>query len=992
MSEVMDRQPIPREIQKWLHSMDLSYQVHNVQKDLCNGFLFGEILQRTDPNNEEGIDMRMFNTGSNVENRISNWENIRKVCKRKSKRAPYYTIFTDAVIDKIIHKAPNVAFQALVSLYTMKTCKKKEDVYIIRDVDEKDKFKKHDSNIERYKWPTAMTIIADKELQRVKDFKTRREMAKQALLDHKRYMAEERERFRIADFKEIKERNRRMQLSNNNFNSYQVGSKGNFYNSNTSNINEVYTSRDRKKDDTVSKNNEKSLDNQKDKKEEKQNLMTIINKDYQGVNLLSTNFFQSNFNFSGAINSNLLKQERVMYEGEEIVWKYKPKQISQDYGVEAKFGDLIKKNFIEIDHNIELEFKKYSDDRDFKDKEKVKDYTGFFFNRFSLALIKDGPDRPDVSDDGDEYPKLSAIFNVFKMRVSNLDTASQNQGKIIDENQYLEEESQEVIKFIEKISKTLLEIQTFLEIFTTFFSLLYQNNIQIDRILDPVIRICNGVKEKDPRRCETIFLGYGLGTLLRFVSEKPFFRNDVLSIISALITNDKYSHLKVLESIKSKFINDEVNYFHIVSKWMDFTTQGMFDTDLNIYYYRICKRGIKSSCSIIKCKSVKMIITFMKYVNFPLEFKDEIFSLRSSFNWEVLAQILMYCTYFLKRINDFKAKYNYEGNKLKISASGMNEEMEEMLHKDENSIQMNVSDHKTDKIESNIKGGGHTKLPKEIMDNISEISEKNNYSYESNILQIKNPKIGETNEKSKIITSKPIIAEAADNSRNMAENMDLDEEQTNFNEILKEEPIFLEVIESIFNTSSPNLTTKVGFLYLAEIIHFYPQLAERYMKLLIEFKYAKVKDQVLSIEHFGKEKEYTSNLYTEKYIFSGAPLTWNQITVAKVFSKYVDPNKIKSLELTHIQIFHSIILNQEFEESEAKEWLGVYNSMKEHLFVSICSKEYSEAGAEIAKKFFDFERIRDQLLDVRLIKLYNFSQDVPQLFHKVDEDNLQRGF
>ena len=78
----------------------------------------------------------------------------------------------------------------------------------------------------------------------------------------------------------------------------------------------------------------------------------------------------------------------------------------------------------------------------------------------------------------------------------------------------------------------------------------------------------------------------------------------------------------------------------------------------------------------------------------------------------------------------------------------------------------------------------------------------------------------------------------------------------------------------------------------------------------------------------------------------------------------IPKNSIEKLESVHISIFRSIVKEREFEEEFYEEWFEFFNDLKDHLFVAICSKEFSTEAIEIAKKFFDFEKIRNPLLDV----------------------------
>ncbi len=70
MSESSNVSCLPREMLRWLNSLDLAYQVRNIRRDLANGFVAAEMLQRYYP---KEVNIFTYYNGLNVLQKKDNW-------------------------------------------------------------------------------------------------------------------------------------------------------------------------------------------------------------------------------------------------------------------------------------------------------------------------------------------------------------------------------------------------------------------------------------------------------------------------------------------------------------------------------------------------------------------------------------------------------------------------------------------------------------------------------------------------------------------------------------------------------------------------------------------------------------------------------------------------------------------------------------------------------------------------------------------------------
>ena len=842
-----NRARLPRELAKWLQSLDLSYKIKNISRDLANGFCVAEILSRYpvpfvtnlpyDVTNYYRVNMQEFSNGISFSERTTNWNYITEILTKK-----YHMTYPPDLPDKVKCLAPNAALEFLVLLYKFLT---RKNLNVMNQIDETDKFRNYGefTVMPNYMRPTTNLLIRDNETQRIKDDLVRKFKIENIIQNHNKYLAEERE-----NQKNMEQYNKTRKIKLKKIEQSSIGGS--------------------KINSTAEKNNQNNIENNE--------VNDIRNETHSKAS--SDNLKEERINLIGILNE--LNEENREQEN-----------------VENEFKLIIRKNFVETDKNIEMDLKNYSSD---------KDLLEYFFEKINLC-------------------------------------SSENFEKIFSSYEDKEKD------FIGIISRTLIELDPFIKILCQFFEAFYKNNIPWIKFKTTTLNICKSIHDITKDKCDNIFLNFCLNYVLDMIEKNALYRNEMCQFIFSLTSNTSETHLNLLKKIAKKLCGkNEIIFYHILIQCMNNIkdTDEIITQEIVLFYNDAIIKGISSSDDTIVIKSIYLIIQLMRFDYFYcLKYYQDIFKYKNSFNWEILSLILIYCSKMLDLYN--RQKLMTEQNFLQGANIDNEFELEKSEKKEENQGG-EIPIPSDEKLFGDIKG-----------EEMNKIDEQNNKS--------KNEEGGEEEQQSQLSSNKLVSIDKIEdiqkdpNEDNDAKKLENDV-KNKISEIQKSENIILEIIDHIFNLSSPRMTIKIGFIYLAEILEFYPTLAKKYMKLLIEYKDNTIRKEVLKVNKSLEEYEYTMNCFTERYKICGTPYFWNQLVIAGIFRDYVIEN-LERFESTHLLILHSIIIHQDFNEEESKNWILLYNDLKKYLFVSLCEKQFSNVALSILNKIFSFGKILKELLE-----------------------------
>ncbi|XP_071786518.1 spermatogenesis-associated protein 4-like [Asterias amurensis] len=117
---------LPREVFKWLQSLDLTFPIRNIRRDFSNGYIVAEIFSWYYP---QDIQMHNYDNCNGLPGKVGNWSQLQTFFKRRNIEIP------EELMEGTLHCKTDAAELLAQYLYTKLTNRKVKRLALDYDID-----------------------------------------------------------------------------------------------------------------------------------------------------------------------------------------------------------------------------------------------------------------------------------------------------------------------------------------------------------------------------------------------------------------------------------------------------------------------------------------------------------------------------------------------------------------------------------------------------------------------------------------------------------------------------------------------------------------------------------------------------------------------------------------------------------------------------------------------------------------------------------------
>jgi len=164
------------------------------------------------------------------------------------------------------------------------------------------------------------------------------------------------------------------------------------------------------------------------------------------------------------------------------------------------------------------------------------------------------------------------------------------------------------------------------------------------------------------------------------------------------------------------------------------------------------------------------------------------------------------------------------------------------------------------------------------------------------------------------------------------------------------------LITSIFVPSASKNIIRIGLIYLAPVLHTFPELCEIYVECLLSLS-SEERGKILDTEQVVRGSCVFGSS-TQSYKLSGVPLSWNALGIASSLAKSVISRNLENLEYAHVDVLWACL----HKPPNQHEWINVFDQLKNYIYVGLCDPDISEGVIAIAKHFLTAPGIMTEII------------------------------